>query len=352
MVANLSVQYARRFNPTFAAVYKKYTVLADRYVSPTVRAVAEKIAYVVDDSMGFLGLAAVLYGLLRLIRAPSQTVSTIMGFALLGIGSRILEVWNQYPWDFLSRVMPSKQTHSLPERTAVAQLLKSSICCGQSPVLVGPPGCGKTTLVEELARVYPEREIYSLDYAKMNGAREDVFFLRFINMMNEAFLRGDKVTLFIDEVHQLSEKFRNAMKFWVHPGVVSVVAASTTAEYRKLSAEDDAFCRRLRKFEVPPPPSANSADIIAHRCSGLSRPVIDAITTQLNRPEYRALPAVALKFIENVRADGKIGSLTVENVPGLIEHYRADLVQPPRAATLDTLQAAVERLHEGRASIA
>lgn len=340
MTLSTGILIARKCNRNLDQAYHTYDRIIDRYIHPKLRALVEKVTHIMDESLGLISLMGLFYGVLRLIRAPAEATSTLIVASLISLGADMLYEAKVYPWDFLSRVQIPNAIHSIPERQTVVRTLRQALNSGQTPVLVGPPGCGKTTLVQELARAYPERHFYTLNYAKMASTIDGLFFARFINMIEQAIFRSQYVTIFIDEIHQLPQKFRDALKFYADHKAISIIGASTQVEYDRLAGEDDAFCRRLRRVDVQTLPPAENTPVIQRHYPRASRPVIDALVALLTAPEYRALPAVALKFFENLSADGvSLESLTPLQLPQYIARYQRDLTQPRPTATLNTLQA-------------
>ncbi len=81
--------------------------------------------------------------------------------------------------------------------------------------------------------------------------------LSVLSRLNDADKRkGSRVVLFVDEIHQLFEHpqgalMANALKEPLRDGEVTIVAATTEAEYKKYMENDEAFRRRLIKVSVP-----------------------------------------------------------------------------------------------------
>lgn len=347
MTANATFHYARLYSPVpvqsvlnRALTWYDHTV--DRVLHPIVRHIAEKVAFVVDNSTGVLTMVAIVYLILRALATPSDTVRNILGLSLLGIGYQMLQAWDIYPWDFLAKVTP-KSTSLVPaSRREITQTLANAVANDQSALIVGPGGAGKTALVEELSRQLPGKIIYQLDYPRMNSATDDVFFSRFCTMTSGMILNRDRFVLFIDEVHQLSDKFRNALKFCLSSGL-PVIAATTDREFADLSTHDDAFCRRFRRFDVDSLPPESSAEVLRAHFPEVPPALAAQVAGRLRQPGFRSLPAVGIKFLQDLQTDGRLGELNASSVDRLIGEYRRDLIQPPRTATLDTVVEALRR---------
>ena len=136
-----------------------------------------------------------------------------------------------------------------------------------SAVLVGPPGVGKTAIVEGLAlrlvrgevpKALKGREIVEINHnalvagTKYRGELEE----RMHGLLAEA-RKNRKLILFIDEIHNImggrasqSDSLAEVMKPALARGELTLIGATTTDEYRKYIEPDGACARRLIKVEV------------------------------------------------------------------------------------------------------
>jgi len=145
-----------------------------------------------------------------------------------------------------------------------------------NPVLIGPPGVGKTAIVEGLARRIvagdvPDTlssKIFSLDMgaliagAKFRGEFEE----RLKAVLNEITKANEdpdqsNVILFVDEMHMLlgagktegSMDAANLLKPALARGELRCIGATTLDEYRKHVEKDAAFERRFQQVNVLEP---------------------------------------------------------------------------------------------------
>ena len=152
-----------------------------------------------------------------------------------------------------------RATHVLSRRTK------------NNPVLVGPPGVGKTAVVEGLAQRIIKGDVpatlkckvFSLDMgtllagAKYRGEFEE----RLKAVLKEVKQAEGKIILFIDEIHLLIGTGRtdgamdaaNLLKPMLARGELRCIGATTLEEYRKYIEKDAALERRFQKITVPEP---------------------------------------------------------------------------------------------------
>jgi len=101
--------------------------------------------------------------------------------------------------------------------------MKSALCMGRSIILVGPPGCGKTTFAKTIAQALDESSPFVRVQGSPDLTAEDLLgdidplkALKFGPTSKEAFVPGkifkaDKGVLFFDEVNRCPQKIQNAL---------------------------------------------------------------------------------------------------------------------------------------------
>ena len=158
-----------------------------------------------------------------------------------------------------------------------------------SPALVGPPGVGKTAIVEELARriargQVPQqlvgKRIWSLNMAALvAGTRyRGEFEERVRDLLTETAQAGN-VILFLDELHTLmgaggaegSIDAANLLKPALGRGRVQIIGAATREEYSQRVEADPALARRFRTVEVAPATVGQSLEILKALAPGLEK---------------------------------------------------------------------------------
>ena len=158
-----------------------------------------------------------------------------------------------------------------------------------SPALVGPPGVGKTAIVEAFAGILlrgqvpvclRSKRLYSLNMAglvagtKYRGEFEE----RVRALLAEAEQDGN-VILFIDEMHTImgaggaegAIDAANILKPALGRGRVQIIGATTDEEYRKRIAADAALDRRFRQIRIAPTDRAQTLCILQSLRPALER---------------------------------------------------------------------------------
>jgi ATP-dependent Clp protease ATP-binding subunit ClpC len=159
----------------------------------------------------------------------------------------------------------------------------SEILCRRNknnPILVGPPGTGKTSLIESLSQsiidgsctsFLSNKTIYELDLASLIAGTKyrGQFEERLKNVIDEAS-NDPNIILFIDEIHTIigagsaegSLDAANILKPSLARNEIKCIGATTEKEYKKLFSKDEALDRRFQKIQIDPPSKKQSYNII------------------------------------------------------------------------------------------
>lgn len=141
-----------------------------------------------------------------------------------------------------------------------------------NPLLVGVAGCGKTAIVEGLAKQYVDEALKSGDFinvpiiydlslnSTISGAKYRGDFENVLKQILELLSENRNIIVFIDEIHVINEIGSNEgtvsagqiLKPALARGEIRCIGATTTAEYKKYIANDKALARRFSNVEISP----------------------------------------------------------------------------------------------------
>ena len=88
-------------------------------------------------------------------------------------------------------------------------------------ILYGPPGCGKTTLAEVIARVTRRR------FERTSGVLSNVATLRNICEHAKLFKHNVGTILFVDEIHRFNKSQQDVLLPYIEDGTVTLIGATT-----------------------------------------------------------------------------------------------------------------------------
>lgn len=114
-----------------------------------------------------------------------------------------------------------------------------------SIILYGPPGCGKTTLAEVIARVTRRR------FVRASGVLANVATLR-EHLEHAAMLKSNKgveTILFIDEIHRFNKAQQDVLLPHVEDGTVTLIGATTHNPFFFINAP---LTSRSQIFQLEP----------------------------------------------------------------------------------------------------
>ncbi len=218
-----------------------------------------------------------------------------------------------------------------------------------NPVLIGPPGVGKTAIAELLAQriicnEVPESlkglKLISLDIGaliagtKFRGQFEE----RLRSVLKEASNPESKVILFIDELHTLLSTDRSSadagslLKPILASGDLRCIGTTTPEHYRKTIEKDQALNRRFQQVFIKEPSIELSVEILRgikeryelHHAVNISDQAL--ITANKLADRYindRCLPDKAIDLIDEAAAQIKIEATSK---PILIEEKEYALI--------------------------
>ena len=163
----------------------------------------------------------------------------------------------------------------------IEQLELALITPKKSPLIIGEPGVGKTSIVEGLAYriqrgdvpdVIKNKTIFKIEAASLISG------CKYVGMVEEnvqELLKGivgkENIILFIDEFHTLiglgtgsksNIDVANMLKPYLASGEIKIIGATTKDEYNSIILQDKAFDRRFKTIEVLEPKLQNVIKIL------------------------------------------------------------------------------------------
>jgi ATP-dependent Clp protease ATP-binding subunit ClpC len=149
-----------------------------------------------------------------------------------------------------------------------------------NPIILGEPGCGKTAIVEGLAKKIFEgdcpqnlsgKRIVSLDMTSIvAGTKYRGQFEERMKVIMEELYNNPDIIIFIDEIHTMigagnssgSMDASNIFKPALSRGELQCIGATTLEEYRKNIEKDGALERRFQKVMVDPSTKEETLQIL------------------------------------------------------------------------------------------
>jgi ATP-dependent Clp protease ATP-binding subunit ClpC len=149
-----------------------------------------------------------------------------------------------------------------------------------NPIILGEPGCGKTAIVEGLAKKIFEgdcpqnlsgKRIVSLDMTSIvAGTKYRGQFEERMKVIIEELYANPDIIIFIDEIHTMigagnssgSMDASNIFKPALSRGELQCIGATTLEEYRKNIEKDGALERRFQKVLVDPSTKEETLQIL------------------------------------------------------------------------------------------
>jgi ATP-dependent Clp protease ATP-binding subunit ClpC len=217
-----------------------------------------------------------------------------------------------------------------------------------SPLLVGPPGVGKTSVAHGLAHVFAEQyraagelrwliELPITDLLSGTAARGSLAE-RLAAVRGELRVAGGRIVLFIDELHEMlaasgGDELVAELKAALAKGEFPLIATTTAAEYRRMFDSDAALARRFSVVEIDEPDEADSFLVLRAVCGGLSKhhgakfsdeAIASSVAWSLRYLPGRALPDKAVSVLDLAAA--RLKRRTPRGTPEVVPEHIAEVV--------------------------
>lgn len=158
-----------------------------------------------------------------------------------------------------ARMRPETLDDIVGQRHVLAEgkLLRRAIEADRldSLILYGPPGCGKTSLAEVIARVTRRQ------FSRASGILGNVAELRkLLETARDRRLReGKETVLFIDEIHRFNKSQQDTLLPYVEEGDVTLIGATTHNPFFFINSP---LVSRSRVFQLEPVPSDEIVELL------------------------------------------------------------------------------------------
>ncbi|KAJ1964184.1 hypothetical protein GGI12_001588 [Dipsacomyces acuminosporus] len=259
---------------------------------------------------------------------------------------------NKYAVDMIKQVKDGRIDPIIGRDDEIRQVIR--VLCRRNksnPILAGPPGTGKTAIVEGLAQRIVANDVpgtlqahlFSLDMgALVAGAKyRGEFEERLKSVLKEVTECEGGAILFIDEIHLVlgagkaegAMDAANLLKPLLARGEIRVIGATTDDEYQRYVEKDAAFERRFQKVNVSEPTVQDTISILRglkeryeshHGVKVLDSALVAAAQLSDRYITSRRLPDKALDVVDEAMAWTRV---QLDSQPEQIDHLERKLLQ-------------------------
>ena len=181
---------------------------------------------------------------------------------------------------FLLNLQEQKYNQAIGREKELVKLEESLIMNSVCPLIIGPPGVGKTALVKglvykiqkgEVPEMLKDKKIGQVDVTDLVSNTRYVgdFESKMQNFIN--FAKKEDAVFFIDEFHTIIGSGQgsksnldgaNILKPYLSSGQIKIIGATTEEEYEKIIKTDGAFNRRFDIIRLGEPDDKTLCEII------------------------------------------------------------------------------------------
>ncbi|MCM2587422.1 ATP-dependent Clp protease ATP-binding subunit [Lactiplantibacillus plantarum] len=190
-----------------------------------------------------------------------------------------MSLLTEYTQDLTKVVEANPDQYQTIGRDQEIEQLVETLCRKnkRNPLVIAPPGVGKTNLIEGLAKrivtqqVPPELQaqpIYVFELAQLKQSDQNFMGL-FKALLTE--LQASRAMVFIDEIHTIvgtgsdgdnALDVSNVLKPALARGEITLIGATTTKEYHRFLEKDGALARRFDVIQLAEPSVLASYQIL------------------------------------------------------------------------------------------
>lgn len=247
-----------------------------------------------------------------------------------------------------------------------------------NPLLLGEPGVGKTAIAEGLALktianevpdILKDISLFALDLGSLlAGTKYRGDFEKRMKAVMQELEEYPHAILFIDEIHTIvgagavgggSMDASNQLKPALASGKLTVIGATTYAEYRNALDKDKALSRRFAKIDVKEPSIEDSIEILHglkpkyeehHKVKYNNEAIENAVKLSKRFITDRFLPDVAIDLIDETAAsfhllDKKRKTVTLKDIEKTIARIKQIPASQVSQDDLKLLKTLEEKLH-------
>ena len=257
------------------------------------------------------------------------------------------ESLSKYAYDMVEQAMSGKLDPVIGRDDEIRRVVRVlARRTKNNPVLIGPPGVGKTAIVEGLAQRIasgdvPESlncKLFNLDMGALvaGASHRGEFEERLKSVLKEVQESDGGIILFIDEIHLVlgagkaegAMDAANLLKPMLARGELRCIGATTLSEYRKHVEKDAAFERRFQQVYVGEPTVLDTISILrglkekyeTHHGVRITDNALVAAAQMSNRYiTQRFLPDKAIDCIDEACAATRVG---LDSQPEVIDNLQ------------------------------